>query len=312
MEIADYYLPLYDLTQGLQQFQNYHTKAGGKSISVSGCWVSEKYDGVRAVYLGGKRFVTAKGDPIVVPSWFLDQFPPNIPLDGELYLGPELFNEVSGLVRQKRSLPEDWRQVVYHVFDMPVFSNSLPVEGKGYKELDFETRQLLLGRLIPSELPNLKLVEQRLVDSEDDFEAFYQEVIKRKGEGVILTPAHSLYQPGKRSSYKVKPLDDSEAVVIGYREGNGKNAGQVGSLCVLALDGLGKVQKKRSYNIGTGLSQVQRKNARQWYPIGSVVVCQYNGLTSGGVPRFPRLKGLRADVKVDLDESLIPPGEWVK
>ena len=309
---ADYSDSLYDLTRGLQQFQNYQSKSGCKTVSIVGSIVSEKYDGIRAVYLGKGRLVTAKGDLIRVPEWFIRQFPDNVPLDGELFIGRERFNHISGIVRSRHTEEKVWRSVKFMVFDIPVSDNSLPIKGKSYSELDFETRQQILREIIGRDQPNIELVEQHLVENQSHFDQFYKQIVDEKGEGVIISAAKSLYGGGKRVNHKYKPVDDAEAVVIGYRQGNGKNTGLVGSLGVLTVDKDGEVSAHRSYNIGTGLTAYQRVHARTLYPPGTVVVCQFNGYTSGGIPRFPRLKGIRADMEVQLDPKYISADLWMK
>ena len=53
--------------------------------------------------------------PIHAPAWFLDQLP-EIPLDGELYLGAGEFQELISIVKQHN--PDGrWANVKYMVFD---------------------------------------------------------------------------------------------------------------------------------------------------------------------------------------------------
>ena len=62
--------------------------------------VSEKYDGVRAIWTG-TQFVTRKGNIINAPSWFISPLP-NVWLDGELWTKREHFSALSGIVRTKK------------------------------------------------------------------------------------------------------------------------------------------------------------------------------------------------------------------
>lgn len=296
-------LPLYNLENGVQLFQNYQTKSGSKMFNLENYWMSEKYDGVRAIYLGNNRLVTTRGDLIKAPSYFFKQFPENIPLDGELWLGYGRFNDISGLVRSRTTRGEEWKYVKYMVFDLPVAKDSLPIKGVNYNDLKFEIRQKILQEHITENSysdNNIHLVKQEKIATTQQFNLFYHHVIDAKGEGVIIMPPDSLYQGGKRFGYKQKPVDDSEAVVVGYKEGNGKNVGITGSLIVKGVDSNGKIIPSQEYSIGTGLTQYQRTNATLLYPVGTVVVCQYNGLSSRGIPRFPRLKGVRADITINL------------
>lgn len=290
-------MALYNLQNGVQLFQNYQTKSGSKMFSLEGCWQSEKYDGVRAIYLGYDKLVTTRGDLIRLPSWFIKQFPDNIPLDGELWLDHQRFNDISGLIRSKSTQPEDWRNVKYMVFDIPVAPDSPPIDGESYTELTFESRQKILQKYIKDN-DNIILIKQEKITNVDQYNRKYQQIIDNHGEGTIIIQPQSLYQGGKRSGYKQKPIDDSEAVVVGYKDGLGKFTGLVGSLNVIGIDSNGKTLPHQSYSIGTGLTHYQRKNAKSLYPIGTIVVCQYNGLSPKGIPRFPRLKGIRVDSKL--------------
>lgn len=84
--------------------------------SPQGFLVSEKFDGVRAVW-DGQRLRFRSGREIVAPGWFLQTLP-NHPLDGELWLGHGQFDLLSGVVRQLHP-DEGWRRVHYMVFDAP-------------------------------------------------------------------------------------------------------------------------------------------------------------------------------------------------
>ena len=52
--------------------------------------MSEKLDGVRG-YWNGQSMISRQGKEISCPQWFIDQFPKNISLDGEFWLGRGTF-----------------------------------------------------------------------------------------------------------------------------------------------------------------------------------------------------------------------------
>ena len=285
--------------------------------------MSEKYDGVRAIYLGNNILVTTRGDRINVPENFFQDFPEDLPLDGELWIDYQRFSTISGLVRDRTTGPLGdyrWDQVKYMVFDLPVNSSSTLELKSGcvhydYSKLDFLQRQMILDDYFANHVSSdahLKLVSQHHVTSQMELEKIYQTVIGHHGEGVIINTDDGLYTHGRRTGYKLKPSDDSEAVVIGYREGAGRNTGLVGSFAVLFVTSDGVVQPRRRFFIGTGLTDLQRHKGRDLYPIGTVVTCIYNGLTSDNLPRFPRLKGIRSDFNVELDPKLISQSTWIK
>ncbi len=84
---------------------------------------------------------------------------------------------------------------------------------------------------------------------------------------------------------KVKPVNDDDATVVGHQEGLGRHAGRLGALVCKLNNGIG-------FNVGTGFSDLDRETPPA---IGSVICFAYQGLTDGGVPRFPRFLGMRAE-----------------
>jgi len=80
-------------------------------IDPAGYLVSEKYDGVRAVWDGATmRF--RSGLPIALPAWFAAELP-RCPLDGELWLGRGRFEQTAGAVRRTAGAHEEWRGMRY-------------------------------------------------------------------------------------------------------------------------------------------------------------------------------------------------------
>ena len=60
------------------------------SVDVSQYLISEKYDGVRAIW-DGKQLITRQGNAINAPAWFTKNLP-KIAMDGELWLGRGQFD----------------------------------------------------------------------------------------------------------------------------------------------------------------------------------------------------------------------------
>jgi len=75
---------------------------------------------------------------------------------------------------------------------------------------------------------------------------------------------------------KLKPLSDTEAVVVGHIPGKGKYQGMLGALRVEMPDG-------KQFVVGTGFTDAVRKNPPA---VGAVVTYTYRGLTKNGLPRF--------------------------
>ncbi|MGE4296143.1 MAG: DNA ligase [Campylobacterales bacterium] len=228
-----------------------------------GWWMSEKYDGVRA-YWDGKQLWTRQQNPIAAPESFTKQLPP-VALDGELWLGRGRFEETASIVLSFAP-DERWQKIKFRAFDAPL------VKGGFEKRLE----------VIPGSLR----IEQIRCKSADHLAGFLKSVEEKGGEGVMLRASDSPYQAG-RSDYllKVKSYEDAEAVVVGYKPGQGKYAGLTGSLEVQTPEG-------KRFFIGSGLTDTQRQNPP---PIGAVITYKYRGLTANGLPRFATFWRVRAD-----------------
>ena len=86
------------------------------SQDLAGWWMSEKLDGVRA-YWDGRTLISRLGNRFHAPDWFLDGLP-DVPLDGELWIGRKAFQRTVGIVR-RQDRTELWKEVTFVVFDAP-------------------------------------------------------------------------------------------------------------------------------------------------------------------------------------------------
>ena len=231
--------------------------------SPQGFLVSEKFDGVRAVW-DGQQLRFRSGRAIVAPDWFVRALPQQ-PLDGELWLARGQFDRLSGVVRQQHP-PEAWRQVRYMVFDAP---------GQGGP---FEARWQALQSVIEAvREPWLLRVEQVRVDTALALRQWLDAVVRDGGEGLVLHRADALWQQGRTQAlFKLKPEPDDEAKVVGHLPGKGRYEGMTGALQVRTPDG-------KQFALGSGLSEALR---REPPPVGSWVTYRYRDRTSNGVPRF--------------------------
>jgi DNA ligase-1 len=251
---------------------NVYQSFSNSSIELSDYWVSEKYDGVRA-YWDGKRLVSRQGNEYYAPQWFIADFP-QVPLDGELWLGRGRFDRLSGIVRKKQPIDSEWQQVRYMVFDMPRQAGN------------FDQR-LMVMRSLKDKPSWLSVAEQWRVSTEAELLAQLATFVKAKAEGLMLHKGDSSYL-AKRSNdlVKLKPSFDMEGTVLGYEEGKGKYSGRMGALWIEALitNDKGEVIKQ-TFKIGSGFSDYDRAHPPK---IGSEITFQYSGLTSRGKPRFAR------------------------
>lgn len=240
---------------------------------VAAYWVSEKLDGVRAVW-DGQVLRFRSGRPVVAPAWFVAALPAT-PLDGELWAGRGHFERLSATVR--RELPDDaeWRQVRYMVFELP-----------GGEGAFSERLQRLQALVAGARVPWLQTVEQFRLANRAQLLARLEEVRRGGGEGLMLHRADAPYVTGRSEVLlKVKPWLDAEARVVTHLPGKGRYAGMLGALRVEMPDG-------RRFSLGTGFSAAER---RQPPPVGALVTYRYRELTATGLPRFASYWRLRQD-----------------
>ena len=245
-----------------------------EDIDVTGYWVSEKLDGVRA-YWDGENLTSRNGNRFNSPSWFTEDFP-GMPFDGELWMGRGTFERLSGAVRRKKPDDAQWRGIRFMVFDLP--SSPAP----------FDERLERLREVFEAvESPHIALVEQFRVTDKDALLAKLNEVVSGGGEGLMLHKGSSIYTGGRTDDLlKVKSHDDAEATVVGHLPGKGKFAGILGALLVEMPDG-------RRFRLGTGFTFEQRRKPP---PLGAIVTYKYYGKTRRGLPRFASFLRIREEM----------------
>lgn len=238
-------------------------------------WMSEKFDGVRAFW-DGTNFISRLGNVYYAPDWFKKDLPKDTHLDGELYMGRGKFQETISIVKSFDA-GERWKKLKYMVFDVPTLENE-----------PFEKRMAFLQ----SKCTNwqyTKYVVQTKCKGKDFLNKKLEEIDLLGGEGWMLRKPKSKYVR-KRSNIllKVKSWIHDEAVVVGFgSRGKGRLAGMAGSLQVRNTAG-------KTFNVGSGLSDAQRKNPPQ---PGTMITYKYQELTNGGKPRFPIFVGIAIDKK---------------
>jgi DNA ligase 1 len=244
------------------------------TIDPSGFLVSEKLDGVRAVW-DGRRLRFRSGREVNAPAAWLATLP-QVALDGELWLGRRRFDELSGLVRRSSATLDHWQAVRYVVFELP--------GGEG----DFAARARQIEALAARQGgPFLRAAPQRRLASPDQLRRHLDDIVSAGGEGLMLHRADAPYLTGRSDALlKLKPVQDADAVVIGHEPGLGKFSGRTGALRVRGEGG-------QVFSLGSGLSDRLRDEPP---PIGSIVTYVYRGTTRTGLPRFATLLRVRGDL----------------
>src|SRR5213075_711077 len=80
------------------------------AADLSGWWMSEKLDGVRA-YWDGKQFISRQGNLYHAPEWFTAGLP-SVTLDGELWIARKAFQRTVGIVR-RQDKTDLWKEVKF-------------------------------------------------------------------------------------------------------------------------------------------------------------------------------------------------------
>lgn len=242
-------------------------------VDVSRYMVSEKLDGVRAVW-DGEVLRFRSGKPINAPAWFIAGLPKQ-PLDGELWIGRGQFERLSGIVRHEIADDAGWRDVCYMVFELPDAPGA-------FRERAEQIRRVVREANVPwlFEIPQFFPVDR------DSLKRRFDEVVRGGGEGLMLHLADAPYQTGRSDVLlKMKPLQDAEAVVVGHQPGKGRLAGMLGALRVRTPDG-------REFMLGTGFSDAQRRDPPA---LGATLTYRYRDLTAKGLPRFASFLRVREE-----------------
>jgi DNA ligase-1 len=243
--------------------------------------MSEKLDGVRA-YWDGRALISRLGNPFHAPDWFLDGLP-EVPLDGELWIGRKAFQRTVGIVR-RQDRTELWKEVTFVAFDGPALA------------APFEERLAFVrdhaGRRRP---PHFRAHEHTTCAGLEHLRAELARVEALGGEGLMVRQPGSRYEAGRSTTLlKIKSFHDAEARVLGHQPGAGRHKGRLGALLVELPDGT-------RFSVGTGFSDAERGAP---LAVGSVITFRYQELSDGGVPRFPSYVGVRQDIAWPKEGSM--------
>jgi DNA ligase-1 len=282
------------------------------------CFVQPKLDGLRCV-----SYMTRSGNDATIALQsrtgaiftglphieaalrpYLSQHP-TIVIDGELYTDQMPFEELAGLIKKKKitvSDTERLKKVKYHVYDiydhsrhdMP-YSERMGVLAGAVRRcvcVANDTHTASLGRVLRSDTDAaavVVLVRTEKVAELADFRRLFAEFVESGYEGIMLRNAAGEYRANYRSNdlQKYKEFLEDEYLIIGYTQGEGRDAGAVIWLCETA-DG-------KEFTVRPRGTMEQRRewfnNAKQY--VGKNLTVVYQELTEEGKPRFPVGKALR-------------------
>lgn len=260
---------------------------------VIGWYMSEKLDGMRCLWDGG----ISRGKPVIdvpyanwndkdshliatglwsrggkvvhAPESWLDTFPIDKMLDGELY-SPKLSLQDIVSITRAYDKEEEWEKIKYYIFDSPtprqflkagrihirdweaelpdMFSFNIRVFDleDPYTFHDFVTDWSAYYGLPRNGIPvwdHVQVLEQIRCQSIDHLEAYLEKIVSKGGEGVMLRRPESVWHPrrARHDLVKYKRFYDAEAEVIGITFGketkkDSRLRGKLGALIVRELD----------------------------------------------------------------------------
>ena len=254
------------------------------------CYIQPKLDGYRCVFSdgkmysrNGKEYAIMYGSNVHREMIQLEKYfkknKKSIILDGELYVHNNLKFEEYGVLRKIKKTEKDdavINAMEYHVYDIisdDTFSQRLQKIKKMFKE--------------NAGLKFVKKVDTLICSNEKDIDKYHEFFIEVNYEGSIIRNSDGLYKQKFRSYdlQKYKQFDDDEFEIVDYTCENdvlGKNDRPVVWIC--------ETKDNKPFNVPSKGTREERsklfENGKNY--IGKMLSVQYFGLTSDGVPRFPK------------------------
>lgn len=191
----------------------------------------QKFDGRVALYT--RRHIDRADAVPVVTTAASDHLPDGVVVDGEFTFldadGGSYFIPIHTAVEKRASLTPR-----FFAFDLLVDDCEWILRDP------LSDRKDRLERVFHAAPDSLEVVEPRTADFTD----FYEELVERGEEGIMLKRRRSPYHLDTRSRHwrKVKAFDEVDVLVVGYTPGEGRRASTFGALVLCDPDGyVGKV-----------------------------------------------------------------------
>ena len=198
-----------------------------------------------------------------------------IVFDGELYKHNTPFNHIVGVVKKVKAKEADLekiRQVSYFVYDCII-----PLE----PDMPFSERLKILKECVTG-CDSVVLVKSDTCVTKEDAQRLHSQYVEDNYEGLILRNIKGPYEHFRsRHLQKYKTFDDAEFKIVGFKEGEGNDAGTVVWKCV--------TENEKTFDVRPKGTVEERK---EWFQnadkmLGSLLTVKYQGMSEYGVPRFP-------------------------
>ena len=293
-------------------------------------WAFEmKWDGVRTTaYLAGGRvkLLSRKGRDDTQAYFDVADELSTIKveraiLDGEVVVIDAAGRPNFGLLQHRINLtkPGDIERAARTYPAQLMLFDILELNGQSLIKKTYEERREILENLIPAE-PGSRIQVPPIF--EGDLRAALETADQLRLEGVVAKRRNSIYQPGRRTHtwLKIKLHRAQEVVIGGWRPGQGRRGGGVGSLLMgvpteAGLHYVGRVgsgfNDRQLDDIQAKLEKLSRKTSpfidvpredardAHWVTPSLVGEVTYGELTEPGRLRHPVWRGLRPDKSPD-------------
>ena len=279
-------------------------------------WWSEKFDGYRAQWFCEEKVFYSRALKLFnAPDYYKMAMPPNVKIDGELWVGREHFQDM-GVVRRKEPDEEGWMVVKFVAYDLPDIEKPFTERIKLLKKIvkDNVVRWNILRKDLPEPFDKLEcpliFAPQTKIKSVGKMMDAYNKIIQNGGEGLMIKQGQSQYSSGRSNlMLKLKPSFDEEALIVDFTKGKGKHEGNLGGFVCQPLTNMDTYHvrdkdKNHEFTV-SGMDDAVRENYKETHPIGTVITITHSGRTDSGKPRFARYMRIRDDViiKDEADEG---------
>lgn len=210
-------------------------------------------------------------------------------LDGEIWASGIKHQVINGIFMNAAA---DSSMLTFRVFD--IIDENVPFK-------DRYTALVQMFDRVDNRCPNIVLVKQDLVNTSAQIEKLYRNALSSGHEGLVLRDPNGMYEAGTRkevrskSVLKLKPVFDSEFEIIGYKSGEGRDAGAI--IWIL------KTPEGREFSARPADTLEERRALYQKMETefervykGRMLRISFGDTTALGVPRFPRVIGLRDQI----------------
>lgn len=207
-----------------------------------------KWDGFRAiVFRHGDAALIQSRDGKALNRYFpelervlIDALPRGCVLDGEIVVVVGTGLDFDALQHRIHPAPSRIARLAKETPARFVAFDLLSAGGKSTMALPQSERRVRLERLLGQVKPPIHLTP--MTRDRSQAQDWLQRFQGAGLDGVMAKPAAALYQPGKRSMFKIKHIRTADCVVAGFRWYKDFTEGVVGSLLLGLYDDAGKLQ----------------------------------------------------------------------